>query len=41
MSQGVKERWSRVCRVVRRREQGETGSAQGGRAVHGAGVVLC
>lgn len=41
VSQGVKKRWSRVGRVVGRCEKGETGSAQWGRAVHGAWVVLC
>lgn len=41
VSQGVKERWGGVGGVVGRCEQGETGPAQGGRAVHGAWVVLC
>lgn len=41
MSQGVKERWGGVDRVVGRCEKGEIGSPQGGRAVHGAGVVFC
>lgn len=41
MSRGVKERRRGVGGVVRRREKGETGSPQGGRALHGTGVVLC